>query len=312
MSFSLSIATVFPIFAYLLLGIGLRRLRRISDQTLSELNRIAFSFLFPFVMFNSIYKTSLRDVMNLPFLIAMAALVLVTSLLCVLIMPRHIKDKPALGSAMQGVIRGNSILFALPVVQTISGPAQTGLVSLCIAIIVPMYNVICVVILERLRGQRMRASAFWIYLLKNPVIAGALAGLVVKVLGIRLFPAAERVVDDLAGMVTPLALIMLGTGLKFNDTLRYRRELIMVSVAKLLLVPLLFVGVILLLGYRGVPVTTAMAFSFVPTAVSTYVVAQEMEADAVLAGQIVAVTSVLSIVTVFIWVLVLGSLNLIA
>lgn len=312
MNFALSIATVFPIFVYLLMGIGLRRLRRISDGTLSELNRITFSFFFPFVMFSNIYKTSIDTVLNPGFIITMAVLVLIVSLICVLVLPRYIKEKPVLGSVVQGIIRGNSILFALPVVSVISGPEQTGLVSLCIAIIVPMYNIICVLILESLRGQRMKASVITRNLLKNPVILGALAGLLVKLLDIRFFPAMEQVIFDLARMVTPLALIMLGAGLRFSDTLHYRRELMLVCVAKLVLVPLLFVAVTLLLGYRGVSVTTAMALSFVPTAVSTFVMAQEMEADAVLAGQIVAISSVMSILTVFLWVLILGSLGLIA
>ena len=312
MSFALSVATVFPIFFYLMVGIGMRRLRRISDHTLSQMNRITFSFFFPFVMFNNIYKTHIDDVLNLRFLLTMVGLVLALSLLTVLILPRFIKEKPVLGSAIQGVIRGNSILFALPVVTVISGPANTGLVSLCIAVIVPLYNVICVLVLESLRWQRMKANVIWRNLLKNPIILGALAGLVVKLLDIRFFGALEKVISDVAGMVTPLALMMLGAGLRFADTLRYRKELVIVSFAKLVLVPLAFVGVTLMMGYRGVPVTTALALSFVPTAVSTFVMAQEMEADATLAGQIVAVTSVLSIGTVFIWVLALSALGLIA
>lgn len=312
MSFSLPVATVFPIFVYLMMGIGLRRLRMISGGTLSEINKILFSAFFPFVIFNSIYQTDIGSTLNVGFLVTMVMLVLLVSLLCVLILPRFIREKPVLGSTIQGIIRGNSIFFALPVVSVISGPQNTGLVSLCIAALAPLYNIICVLILESLRGQKMRLSAVLADLLKNPIILGTLAGLAVKLLGIRFFPAMEKVSADIARMVTPLALIMLGAGLRFSDTLHYRKELAIVVTAKLVLNPMLFVGVILLLGYRGVAVTTAMALSFVPTAVSSFVMAAEMHADATLAGQIVAVTSVVSIVTVFLWVLLLGSLGLLA
>ena len=47
----------------------------------------------------------------------------------------------------------------------------------------------------------------------------------------------------------------------------------------------------------------------VPTAVSSYVMAKEMEADGVLAGQIVAVSTAVSILTVFLWVFSLSSLG---
>ena len=102
---------------------------------------------------------------------------------------------------------------------------------------------------------------------------------------------------------------MLGGGLRIADTVTYRRELVVVSVAKLLLVPLLFVLTVKLLGFDKVAVTTAMALGAVPNAVSSYVMAKEMEADSVLAGQIVAVTTVLSMASVFLWVFVLSNLG---
>ena len=74
-------------------------------------------------------------------------------------------------------------------------------------------------------------------------------------------------------------------------------------------VPLLFVVAVKLLGFDRVAITTAMALGAVPTAVSSFVLAKEMDADGVLAGQIVAVTTVLSMGTVFLWVFVLSSLG---
>ena len=124
-----------------------------------------------------------------------------------------------------------------------------------------------------------------------------------------MLPVLEDLVGDVAGMVTPLALLMLGAGLKFSDTVRYRKELVTVSVVKLLLIPLLYVLVVKLMGFDKASVTTALALGAVPTAVSTYVMAIEMDADGPLAGQIVATTSVFSIGTVFLWVLLLSQLN---
>ncbi|NLA53206.1 MAG: AEC family transporter, partial [Clostridiales bacterium] len=67
--------------------------------------------------------------------------------------------------------------------------------------------------------------------------------------------------------------------------------------------------VIKALGFDKTAVLTAMALSAVPTAVSSYPTAKAMGADAVLAGQIVAVTSTLSILTVFLWVLSLSAMG---
>lgn len=309
MNILLPVATVFPIFLYMAAGAFLKRIKRLSDGTVTQMNKIIFSYFFPFVMFNNIYKTQLNQVLNVRFLGTVVTLVLLISLALVLLIPRLFAGKPVQGSMIQALIRGNTILFALPVVSTIAGPENTGLASLCIAIVVPMYNVICTVILEALRGKSLRPLSLLTSLIKNPLILGALFGLGAKLIGLRLPLVLSDVVSDIARLVTPLALIMLGAALRFSDTITYRRELVWVSVAKLIVIPFIYIVVIKLMGFDKVAVATALALGAVPTAVSTYVMAQEMDADGVLAGQLVAVTSVLSVATVFLWVLLLSSIG---
>ncbi len=305
----LAISAVFPILAYMLSGVLLNRLKRLSELTQAEMNRIIFAYCFPLVMFNSIYRADLNEAMDLDFLVIMALLTLAVTGTALLILPRYFKQKPVLGSMLQGILRGNAILFALPVVAAISGSEKTGLASLSIATIVPFYNVICIIILEVLRGGKLRAGSLLLGIVRNPIILGALAGLAAKAAGLHLPGFLERVVADIAGLVTPLALVLLGAGLRFSDTLLYKRELAVVSVARLLIAPALYVLTVKALGFGPVAVTTAMALSAVPTAVSSYVMAKEMQADGVLAGQIVAVTTVLSMATVFLWVLALSGLG---
>ena len=309
MNLLLSISAVFPIFFYLLAGAALRRGGKLSDTTMNQVNKIVYSYCFPFNMFANVYRTNIGEVLNPGFLITMLVLVLVVIVLNVLLVPRYFKDRAVQGSVMQGIIRGNMLLFALPVVSFISGPDQVGLVSLCIAIVVPVYNILCVVILESLRGAQLKPGHLALSIIKNPLILGAVLGLLVKLAGIRFPVFVERTIVEIAGIVTPVALVMLGGGLRIADTVTYRRELVVVSVAKLLLVPLLFVLTVKLLGFDKVAVTTAMALGAVPNAVSSYVMAKEMEADSVLAGQIVAVTTVLSMASVFLWVFVLSNLG---
>ena len=309
MNFLLPAATVFPIFFYMVSGAFLKRVKRLSDGTVTQMNKIIFSYFFPFVMFNNIYNTQLEKVLNARFLLTVIILVLLVSLAMVLVIPRFFKSRPVQGSMIQAVIRGNTILFALPVVSAIAGPENVGLASLCVAIVVPLYNIICTVILEALRGKNLRPLSMLLSLVRNPLILGALIGLAAKLVDLRLPPVFADIVSGIAGLVTPLALIMLGAGLRFSDTLTYRRELVWVSLIKLLLVPLIYVAVVKAMGFDKVAVTTALALAAVPTAVSTYVMAQEMGADGVLAGQLVAVTSVLSIATVFLWVLLLSSIG---
>lgn len=309
MNLLLPLTTVLPILLYMLFGLLLKRAKRVSEQTAGQVNKIIFSYCFPFLMFNNIYRTQLNDVLNARYVVTMVVLVLAVALFTVLSTLRLFRSRPVQGAIMQAIIRGNSILFALPVVSAISGPENVGLASLCVAVIVPIYHLICTVALEVLRGKELKPLTLALNLLKNPLIIGALAGILAKLVNLRLLPVLEKLVADIAGLVTPVALVMLGAGLRFSDTRHYAREIRFVSLVKLVLVPLLFVLTVRLMGFDKVGVTTALALGAVPTAVSTYVMAIEMDADGVLAGQLVAATSVLSILSVFLWVLVLFNLG---
>lgn len=308
MSFMLAFSTVFPMFFYMAAGFGLRKLNRLSEGTVAQMNKIIYSFCFPFVLFNNVYGVDISSAMNGPFIGVIAAVVLLITLALVIFIPRYIPSKPVQGSMMQGVIRGNSILFALPVVVNIAGKEQAGLVSLSIAVIVPLYNVLCVIILETLRGGKAKPAALLLSMLKNPIIIGTFAGVLVRLAGLRLPGYMEQVVSSIAGLVTPLALIMLGADMRFSDTVKYRKELLITGVLKLVFVPLVTVLAVKALGFDRIAVTTAMALTAVPTSVSSYVMAKELGADGVLAGQIVAVTTAVSVLTVFLWVFILSTI----
>ena len=309
MSFLLAFSTVFPMFFYMAAGFGLRRLNKLSDGTVAQMNKIIYSFCFPFVLFHNVYGVDIASAMNGPFLAVIAGMVVLVTALLIVFIPRYTASKPVQGSMMQGVLRGNSILFALPVVTTLAGRENTGLVSLGIALVVPFYNILCVIILESLRGGKVKPARLLLSILKNPIIIGTLAGLMVRLTGLRLPGYMEQVVAGIAGLVTPLALVMLGADMRFSDTVKYKKELLIVCLLKLVAVPLLTVLTVKALGFDKIAVTTAMAMTAVPAAVSSYVMAKELGADGVLAGQIVAVSTAVSILTVFLWVFSLSSLG---
>jgi predicted permease len=65
------------------------------------------------------------------------------------------------------------------------------------------------------------------------------------------------------------------------------------------------------MGIRGIELATLMAMYAAPVASSSFPMAQELGGNAELAGEIVVITSLLSIATVFSWVLILSSSGMI-
>lgn len=67
----------------------------------------------------------------------------------------------------------------------------------------------------------------------------------------------------------------------------------------------------IMFGYRGVELSTLMVIFATPTAISSFTMAQQMDSDSDLAGQIVVFTSVFCILTVFMWIFILKQTGLI-
>lgn len=65
------------------------------------------------------------------------------------------------------------------------------------------------------------------------------------------------------------------------------------------------------MGFRDRELAVILAMFISPTAVSSYTMAEQMGADDALAGQLVAVGTVISLFTVFLWVSAMSGLKLI-
>ena len=121
----------------------------------------------------------------------------------------------------------------------------------------------------------------------------------------------EETLTDLGSITIPLALLILGADLDLNLQTTQVAYLAVVTVCKLLAVPLLFLPPAIFLGFRGQALASLLAMYASPAAVSGYIMAQNENADYHLAGQIVVVTSLLSCFTLFIFIAVLHELQLI-
>ncbi len=305
----LSILVVTPICIYILLGILVKKLKWIEQEGINQTNKILYKLFFPIIMFTNIYSSSLKESLNGRLIFYMLVTSTIVFILLNIFIPIFIKERPVQASMIQGIYRGNSILFAIPIISTIYGPENTGVAAVCVSVVVPFYNVFCVILLENKRGTKIKIKRLVFSVLKNPIIIGAIIGLLVKTLNITLPYVLEKVVMDLGEVLTPFALILLGAGLSFENIQKNKWYLTFVCIMKLIINPFIFVGLGYLLGFRGVELATIFALSCVPTAVSSYVMAKEMDADSQLAGEIVAFTTITSILTIFLWLLLLTGIG---
>ena len=130
------------------------------------------------------------------------------------------------------------------------------------------------------------------------------------VLHIELPFVLAKPVSDLASLCTPLALVALGGFFDFKKLRGNVKQIVIGSVGKLLIVPAIFIGIAILLGFRDNALAALFALYATPTAITSFTMAQIMEGDTDLAAQLVIVQSCLSIVTMFLWVFALHAAGL--
>lgn len=306
----LSINVVAPICLLLVLGYGVRQLNLFDDHTVSQMNSVSFKAFFSVMMFQNIYTTEIADAFN-PMLLAYAlgSIFIIFGAMCVLV-PIIEKDNKKRGVMIQGIFRSNFVLFGVPVAGSLMGTTGLGATSILIAIVVPTFNVLAIIILEFYRGGKVSVVNILKGISKNPLVLGGISGAIALILNIQLPTFLEKTISDIASITSPLALFLLGASFQFSAIKGNVRNLVIAVAGKLVLVPLIFLPIAVALGFEGLELVSLLVLFASPTAVSSHTMSINMGGDGELAGQIVVFTSCLSVVTMFFWIFTLKTMGL--
>ena len=306
----ISANAVLPMCLVMALGYGTRRLGWLRREEISTINKIAFRIFLPCLLYYNIYCSDLSGSFD-PLLMAYAVGgVLLTFGLALGYTLLTEKLPERRGVLIQGMFRSNYVIMGIPVATALLGADQLGTVSILIAVIVPLFNMLAVVVLEVFRGQKPKPLHILGQIAKNPLVIGSVLGILTLVAGIRQPHILEQTIQSVSAIASPLQLFLLGAFFQFSGLKTYRRELVTVSIAKLIVSPGLFLGLGALLGFRGVAFVSLIGIFASPTAVNSFTMAQQMGGDAELAGDIVVTTSAVSILTMFLWIFLFKSLGM--
>lgn len=306
----LSFNVIFPIFIMLAVGYVLKRSKLLNNKTVDTMNNVAFKVFLPVLLFNNVYKTNIEGTISLKLIIFAVTSVVIIFLLLLLIIPLIEKDNRRRGVLIQGIFRSNFVIFGLPISIALCGSDNIAPTSILIAIIVPLYNALSIVALEIFRGKGVNIKRILKGIITNPLIISGALGVIMMLLHIRLPMAIDASINDISKIATPLALILLGASFKFSEVSANKKPLAIGVLGKLLIVPIIFIPICVLMGFTGVELVALVVMIGAPTAVSTFTVAGQMDADQTLAGQIVVFGSIGSIITMFAWIFILKQLAL--
>ena len=310
---NLIIATnaVVPFMVYIAIGMIARKLGLVKETFLRELNGVIFRVFFPFIMFNNLYKADFSTLKNADYVLFAVIATLIVIAISFVLVPVFEKENSRRGVIIQAIFRSNSVLFAIPLAGNVLGEEASIKSSIIVAFLVPMYNIFSVMILEYYRGGKVKPTVIVKNILKNPLIMGAIAGAIFNLLPVTMPESLAHPITQLSNLATPMALFVLGGTLKFSDL---RKNAVPVSVGvilKLMIVPAIVTYAMAILKYEPAELFAVFCMFATPVAAASFPMAQSMGADADLAGEYVVATTLLSIVTIFVWILILKNFGLI-
>ena len=312
-SFMVAFNAVAPFLILLGIGFSAVRLKLADRPFMNRLNALNFKLFFPFLMFNNVYSAQPENMPSVKLMVTGVVSVSVLVVLLVLIVPKIVKENPRRGVIIQGIYRSNFIIYGIPLTTYVFGAEKSSVCGMMILLMVSLFNVSAVIVLELFReGGKIQPKQLLLGLIKNPLLQGCAAGLVFYLLGIRLPSFLASPVSSLASLATTLALVVLGANLRFEELKKNARTLSIVLSIRLILLPLAMVTFAWLIGLRGVELFLILMIFGTPVATSSYPMAQNMGGDGQLAGQLVFVSTVASLATIFVFIFTLSQLGLLA
>lgn len=306
--YSLSITA--PIFVVIGLGAWLRHTEFINDNFVEVSSRLVFNITIPILLFLSISRTSIDQAANLP-LIGVGLLgTLLAYLLLELLATHLVADKKDRGVVVQGGFRANTFIIGLAYCVNAYGDAVLGVASLYVGLLGVLHNVLTVVTLNRSLGYSGDAISTIKDIVSNPLIISILLALIFSALPFELPSLVVNSGEYFSRMTVPLALLCAGAGLNFRALRKENSKAALAACFKLIVVPLLLIGLGIAMGFRGQDLGVLALMSSAPTAAASFIMVRSMGGNAGLAANIIVLTTLASLLTTSLIMFLLRGLGL--
>lgn len=299
------LAGLIPVFAIIALGTGLKQIAILDEAGWRAVERLTYFILFPCFLFGAIAFADFGDAPIGRLSLVLAIAMLVMAAITFACRPGLSLDGPGFTSLFQGSVRWNSYV-ALGAIAAILGKPGLALIAVAIAVMVPLANTLCVMVLMRYASHHRASPAMLAgQVARNPLILACAAGVAAQLIGLSVPVTLATGIDLVGKAALPLGLLAVGASLDFGDLRARLMPLVTASALKLLVMPLLVAGLAAVMGVTGSAMVAAVICAAVPGAPSSFILARQLGGDAPLMAGITTVQTVAALITMplMLWVL---------
>ena len=307
---------VFPNLFLMGLGFFMKKRGETSQEFIDLASNFVFNYCLPCLLFFSVVDSEVDYAKQV---ILITAGVVVTLLLFAgseLYAKRFISAPTDQGVFVQGVFRSNMAIIGLATVANAYGPSGLSIGAVYMGVVTILFNILAVITLSRVSKSTedtwiSRSTMVIKKIFTNPLILSLLAAFIYKALPLPPLSGVIHTTGDLlAAVALPLALICAGASINVKSMLHLSGLSMQSSIGRIVVAPLLAIAVGLAFGLTGVHLGVLFLMVASPAAAASYVMAKAMGGNEVLAANILAFTTVVSMFGMAIGAAILRAMGL--
>jgi malonate transporter len=304
---------ILPVFAVILSGWIVGYTGYLSRTLSDALIHFSYNIAMPALLIVTIAQEPSHSLFRWRFLVAFGG----GSLLCFLLVfgIMSLRASRSLASrTMHGMVASmtNTGFVALPVLEAIYGPRAVLPAAIATVFVAVVMFPTAVVLLEvgqrDAHGSGTSPMATVRHVVLNPMVLSTLIGMLLSVLDLRMPGPVAAYLNIMADALTPCALFAIGLGLSIGGLRANIGRASLLSLVKLIIMPVIVYGLSVLLGLDPLYTIAAVICAAVPTAKTAYILAGEYRCEEMMVASTVSLTTLVSIVSLVIWLYELSGL----
>ena len=303
-----SINATLPIFLLIILGKVLKTTKIINDEFTKTADRYVFRIALPALLFSDLTENNVGSAFDGKYVLFCFSVTIFSIAVLWGLTEKFMKNEEQKGAFIQGSYRSSAAILGLAFINNMYD--SVGMAPLMIIVFFPLYNIFSVIILTLKGdngGKKPNMKETFINVMKNPILLSILIALPFALLNLHFPSFVNKAIGSVANTATPLALISIGASFEGKKALKKMKPTLLASFIKLILLASLFLPLAVFFGYRNQELMALLVMLGSPTTVSSYIMAKNTGNDGILTSSIIVLTTLLSSLTLTLWIFVLKS-----
>jgi malonate transporter len=295
----INIEIIAPIFFLVLLGFFLRYIKMINDEFVRTSSKFVFNVSLPALIFLKLSQTDFSVAFDFPLIYFALIITLLEFLFGWLIAGKLTHAPEDKGVFAQGSFRSNFAIVGLAVLKDVLGDAAVSKASIVLAFVMPLYNFLGVIslMLPFKKKLKFNFKKFFLEIILNPLILSVILSLPFSYKVIPLPNVFEKLFYYLGVIALPLALIDIGATVNLESLKNASQSSFAAASLKIFFYPIVFTIVAVLYGFKETNIVVLLILFGCPTAIASFPMSQAMKGNIKLAGNIIVITTLISVLT---------------